>query len=114
MVDDEPSILTLVTEILTELGYQVEVATDGNAAIDAIGKNHPDVVLLDMMMPGLSGWAVMQQIRRQAGGRTIPFIVMSTMVSDEEAAEMGAFGCLRKPFTLADVITAVNQATSRS
>ena len=101
VVDDEPPVATMLRDALVDAGYAVKVAVSGSEALKLLPVFQPDVVLLDVMMPGLSGADVLEQLRRDHP--SVP-VVMVTANQDEEAARRmltrGAFDYVRKPFEL--------------
>jgi two-component system chemotaxis response regulator CheY len=106
VVDDDPSILDTVTSILSSEGYPVMAASGGAQALSLIGSWHPTLVLLDMRMPIIDGWAVARALR-EAGSR-VPIVVMTAAESATRwADEIGAAGHLAKPFGLDDLLTCV-------
>jgi len=76
-IEDEPEMIDLVKLILTRKGYQVIGASGGQAGLDIVRKEIPDLVLLDLMMPDIEGWDVYQQIRADDATRHIPVIVVT-------------------------------------
>jgi len=108
VVDDEPGIRAVLVELLTDEGYSVVVAQDGAEALRQIGDAMPDVVLLDLNMPKLTGWEVVERLRALA--ITLPIVIMSAGQSAAmEAARLGAAASLPKPFAIEDVITTVER-----
>jgi CheY-like chemotaxis protein len=107
IVDDDPTILKVVRDILESEGYRVRVATNGAAALHAILDVKPSLVLLDMRMPIVNGWDFVREIR--ARNIAVPIVVM-TAARDAEAwaNEIGAVGFLAKPFDLPDLLQAVD------
>jgi DNA-binding response OmpR family regulator len=101
VVDDETNVTSIVEEFFTSLGYDVDVAHDGAAALIRAAAVRPDVVLLDINMPEVSGDQVLDRLR--ALDPTVP-IVMLTGNSDEEVARSllrrGALDYVTKPFQL--------------
>jgi DNA-binding response OmpR family regulator len=95
IVDDEPHVRELLRDFLGGEGYLVETVETGAKALDAVPAFQPDVILVDMLMPGLSGTDVLLALRR--AGVTVPVILVSG--HHAELAE-GFFGILRKPFNL--------------
>jgi CheY-like chemotaxis protein len=94
-VDDVPQVVQLLRDVLTEQGYEVHAATTGIEALNAVLMFHPDVILLDMQMPGLSGMKVLDELRR--AGLTVPVILISGYPPD---AREGFFATFKKPFEL--------------
>src|SRR5262245_47228618 len=101
LVDDEEDLRTLVGSIVGDLGYEVEMAKDGLSAIEAFERDPPDLVLLDLLLPGLDGISVLRYLRE--GGSTVP-IVLLTACSDErtirKALREGASAYVSKPFRI--------------
>lgn len=112
VVDDDPSILDTVTAILVSEGYRVMAASGGEQALALLGSWDPTLVLLDMRMPVLDGWAVARAMRER--GSTVPIVVMTAAESAERwAAEIGAAGHLAKPFELDDLLDCVSRYSRR-
>jgi CheY-like chemotaxis protein len=101
VVDDDPEIVTLLTTRLGKRGYAVTTATDGHSALEMAKRDKPSVILLDVMMPGKSGWEVARALKQDPGTQAIK-IVMVTAIG-EKTNEMtsplyGADAHLDKPF----------------
>jgi DNA-binding response OmpR family regulator len=111
VVDDDPAIREIVTEILELDDYTVQTATDGEAALRALARTAPGLVLLDMRMPVMDGWAFARELR--ARGDTTPIIVM-TAAQDARvwAEEIQANGYLAKPFELTELLAVVDRLCS--
>jgi CheY-like chemotaxis protein len=77
VVDDDPQVVDLVRQLLEGEPYEVAAAADGEEALAAIVRRRPDVILLDLLMPGVDGFAVIEHLQQNAGGRTIPVIVLT-------------------------------------
>ena len=108
VVDDDASILDTVTAILSGEGYDVVSAASGQEALDAVARKQPLVILLDMRMPTMDGWAVARALRGR--GITVPIVVMTAADSAKRwADEVGAEGYLAKPFGLDDLLAAVDR-----
>jgi DNA-binding response OmpR family regulator len=101
VVDDEPSIRQLVTDVLTIEGYDVEAVGDGNAALASIDARRPDCVVLDVMMPGMDGHEVLQYIRMVEGGHDLPVVMLTAAADDAQQWQAWTEGVdyfLAKPF----------------
>jgi CheY-like chemotaxis protein len=106
VVDDDRAILVSVQEILELEGYPVVTATNGVEALRRIEEARPALILLDMRMPGLSGWDVARTLREQ--GIAVPVLVMTAAQDARRwADQIGADGYLAKPFDLDDLLVAV-------
>ena len=108
VVDDDTSILDTVSSILSGEGYDVVSASSGQEALDAVARKVPLLILLDMRMPVMDGWAVARALRGQ--GITVPIIVMTAAESARRwADEVGAEGYLAKPFGLNEPLATVER-----
>jgi CheY-like chemotaxis protein len=108
VVDDDTSILDTVSAILSGEGYDVVSAASGQEALEAVARKRPVVILLDMRMPVMDGWAVARALRSQ--GISVPIVVMTAAESAKRwADEVGADGYLAKPFGLDDLLTTVQR-----
>jgi class 3 adenylate cyclase len=100
-VDDEPANLALLNKLLTRQGYDVIEAVDGPSALEAVAASAPDLVCLDVMMPGLDGIEVCQRLRRQPEHASLPILLLTALDRPEDKVrglEAGANDFLTKPF----------------
>lgn len=87
VVDDDPDVIDMVRQILAGTSFDVESAADGLAALEAIDHAMPDAVLLDLIMPRLDGFSVIEELRRRPSGRQIPIVVLTSRdLSQHESA----------------------------
>lgn len=108
VVDDDPTILATVSEVLDMEGYDVVTATNGAEALVAVDQSVPSLVLLDMRMPVLDGWGFMRAIRER--GLTLTVVVMTAAADARRwGREIGAEGVLAKPFDIDELVRAVQQ-----
>ena len=108
VVDDDTSILDTVSSILSGEGYDVVSASTGEEALAAVARTKPLVILLDMRMPVMDGWAVARALREQ--GIKVPIVVMTAAESAKRwADEVGAEGYLAKPFGLDELLGTVER-----
>ena len=106
VVDDEPVLRILVREILQDEGYAVIDAADGRSMLEVLEGVHPDLVLMDVMMPGVDGWEAYQILRSGADLPDLPVVMMSAAVPPSKLdPSITAF--LRKPFDLAELLELV-------
>ena len=108
VVDDDASILATVEEILLAEGYEVMTAAGGAQAVSLARSWRPTLVLLDMRMPGVDGWAVARELR--ASGAGVPIVVMTAAENAARwADEIAADGYLAKPFHLDDLLRCIER-----
>ena len=106
VVDDTPENLVLISRILLPEGYKVMTLPDGQMAIDAIKTTSPDLILLDVMMPGMDGFAVCSTLKADPRTASIPIIFISALsepLDKVKAFETGAVDYITKPFNLMEV-----------
>jgi DNA-binding response OmpR family regulator len=115
VVDDEPTIGEVVSRYLQRAGYATRVAVDGRAAIEAALNDRPDLVVLDLMLPGIDGLEVMRRIRE--GGRTRTAIILLTARGEESdrviGLRLGADDYVVKPFSPAELVARVDAVLRR-
>ena len=110
VVDDNPHNLELLQAYLEDLGCTIRGATDGREAIDSVAASTPDLILLDIMMPRMSGYQVCQEVKRSPETRDIPIIMVTALneVGDvERAVDAGADDFLTKPVNKLELLTRV-------
>ncbi|MCX6372749.1 MAG: response regulator [Actinobacteria bacterium] len=110
VADDDPDILNIVSMSLEAQGYTVYKATNGREAVDLAKQHHPDLVLMDMMMPIVSGYEAVVELKADATTRGITIVGLSAkaMATDmERATDVGIDGYITKPFRIAQVLTVV-------
>jgi DNA-binding response OmpR family regulator len=113
IVDDNPDILLLLETNLRRTGFRVAKAADGELALRAIEEDPPDVVLLDLMMPVLDGWGVLDRLKGRPGAPPVIIISAATSQSNvDRAYELGAVGYITKPFSLTEMIDKINEVLS--
>ena len=101
VVDDEPSVGVAVREVLVPEGYEVDAPADPQSALPDLLRSVPDLVILDINMPGMSGWEFCSLLRRQSATRTVPvlFLTGRKEVRDRiTAMQVGGSDYLAKPF----------------
>ena len=111
IVDDEEELVTTIAERLQIRGIKAQTATDGETALKMIEADPPQVVVLDVMMPGMGGIEVLQQMNAQ--NLKIPVILLTGYGSSEqgkEGIELGAFDYLMKPCDLNNLIGKIQEA----
>lgn len=110
VVDDEPQILRALRAALKGHGYDVQTAADGEEALDLLSLHPPDVVILDLVMPGKSGFDVVQEVRTWS---RVPIIVLSARGEERDkviALDLGADDYLTKPFSMNELLARIRVA----
>ncbi len=110
IAEDEPSILESLDFILKRAGWSIQSVTDGDAALAAVKRLKPRIVVLDVMLPKRSGFEVLKQIRADVETRELPVLILTAkgQVQDRRTAEeLGANSFVTKPYANADVVGAV-------
>jgi DNA-binding response OmpR family regulator len=117
IVDDESSIRLVCQLNLDAVGFQTLEAPDGETALALARSEQPDLILLDVMLPGIDGWSVAEQLGAAPDTRDIPILFLSARSdpSDEARAhEVGALGYLTKPFDPEELIARVQNVLERA
>lgn len=110
VADDDPDILSIVSMSLETQGYTVYKAANGREAVDLARQHHPDLVLMDMMMPVVSGYEAVTELKADASTHDITIVGLSAkaMATDmERATDVGIDGYITKPFRIAQVLSVV-------
>ncbi len=97
VIDDDPTTGELIQRHLSRQGYRVEVAAAGDEGLALAKTLHPDVITLDVMMPGIDGWAVLEALKADSDLAAIPVVMMSMLENRELALSLGAVDSLGKP-----------------
>jgi DNA-binding response OmpR family regulator len=116
VVDDDPDVCDLVTYKLEQSGFDVRRASDGDAAIREVADKIPDLVLLDVMMPGISGLEVLEQWRTSSATAAMPVIMLTAKAQEgdvERGFELGADDYVVKPFSPRELARRVTAVISR-
>ena len=114
IVDDEPEIVRGLEDNLRFEGYQTSTAADGREALAVAAREAPDLILLDIMMPGLSGWDVCRELRGQ--GIDVPIIMLTARGEESDRVrglELGADDYITKPFSLRELLARVRAVLRR-
>lgn len=101
LVEDEKNVILGVRTCLDAVGYGVEIVEDGQAALDAVQREHPDLILLDLLLPKLSGFEVLKALKADGATKDIPVIVLTAKAEEEDrqrALDLGATNYMTKPF----------------
>lgn len=112
LIEDEPNIIEAISFILSRAGWDVVTHSNGHDAIEAVQNRQPDVVILDVMLPGRSGYEILTQLRAEGATANLPVLMLTArgQTKDREMAErVGASLFMTKPFSNGEVLDAVNQ-----
>ena len=117
VVEDEAPLMTLVRYNLEKQGFRVEEAADGQEALLRVSEAKPDLVLLDWMLPSLSGIEVCRQLRRRPATRDLPIIMLTARTEDQDqvrALDTGADDYVTKPFAMEGLVARIRALLRRS
>ena len=112
IADDEPNIVISLEFLMKREGHAVSIARDGPAALNAIRRDRPDLVLLDVMMPGLSGFEVCQAVRADEALAGVKILMLSAKGRDTDVAKgqaLGADAYMTKPFSTRELAEKVRE-----
>ncbi len=112
IADDEPNIVMSLEFLMQRAGYEVQVAADGEDALRMATDHHPDLMLLDVMLPKMSGYEVCQKVRADPDCEAVKIIMLTAKGRDTEVAKglaIGADAYVTKPFSTKDLLTQVRQ-----
>lgn len=116
VVDDEPGVREVLRLTLSMEGFEVSTVADGISGLDALKESRPDVILLDIMMPRLDGYDVLDHIRQSEHGSRVQVILMSAKSNDDDVWEgwtKGADSYITKPFDIQLVVDEIRRVTAR-
>ena len=114
VVDDDPTLLRFLVEFLKEEQFEITAASNGNEALRQAYREHPDLVVLDVMMPGMDGWEVTARLRELSD---IPIILLTAKSSEADKLRgfrMGVDDYIVKPFSFAELIARIQAVLNRS
>ena len=117
VVEDDPALAELLRYNLTREGFAIELAADGDAALAAAEDNPPDLVVLDWMIPGLSGIEVCRRLRRREASRALPVIMLTARGEETdriEGLESGADDYIVKPFSVVELAARIRAVLRRA
>ncbi|MDQ3703065.1 MAG: response regulator [Chloroflexota bacterium] len=108
VVDDDAGIRELLRTILEGAGYEVRTAIDGNEALRLFQERRPDLILLDLHMPGVDGWGFARAYRAEPEPHPPVIVITAVQDAQRSAEEIGAAGHLAKPFDLHELLAIVD------
>lgn len=112
VADDEPNIVLSLEFLLKQAGFRVRTVSDGEAALAAIAQEPPDLVLLDVMIPGRDGYAVCQEIRGNPAWRGMRIIMLTAKggeIQREKGLSLGADEYVTKPFSTRELVERIRR-----
>lgn len=110
LIEDEANIAEALRFVLTRDGWTVDVHSDGLTAMEKLRGNPPDVLVLDVMLPGRSGYEILDDLRADPGLAGLPVLILTARGQDRERAQAAARGAslfMTKPFANAEILAAV-------
>ena len=110
IVDDEPNIVISLEFLLEREGWRVQIARDGQEALDALARELPDLVLLDVMLPRVSGYDVCQRMRENPAWRGVRVLMLTAKGREVEVTKglaLGADGYVTKPFSTEELLARI-------
>ena len=113
VVEDDPDIRFLLSETVSDLGYDVLEAADGGTGLRRALEEHPNVILLDVMMPVMNGFQVLTKLKEHAETHPVPVIIVSARGQEQDimrAMRGGAWGYVIKPWNQDDLESKINNA----
>ena len=114
LVDDEKNIIELERLYLDKEGYEIQVAYDGKSALDKVRSLKPDLIILDLMLPGIDGWEVCRRVRQESDTPIIMLTARDQDVDKIVGLEIGADDYLTKPFNPRELVARVKAILRRS
>jgi two-component system response regulator RegX3 len=114
VVEDEEKLAQAIALYLRNAGFSVEIALDGQAALEAFARHQPDLIVLDLMLPKIDGWTVCHKIRQSSD---VPIIMLTARVGEParvQGLELGADDYLEKPFSLRELVARIHAVLRRA
>ena len=110
VVDDVPLNILLIKKMLSQYTFEIRTANGGQAALDAIAQKKPNLVLLDLMMPGIDGFEVIRRLRAADDTKDLPTIILSALNSEQDISkgfQLGANDFINKPIIMEKLLSSV-------
>ncbi|MGR3362598.1 MAG: response regulator transcription factor [Maritimibacter harenae] len=114
LIEDEPNIIEAISFILSRDGWSVATHANGETALDAVERHAPDALVLDVMLPGRSGYEILQDLRANPDTADLPVLMLTArgQKKDRETADrLGATRFMTKPFSNAEVLSVLREIT---
>ena len=110
VVDDVPLNILLIKKMRSQYTFEIRTANGGQAALDAIAQKKPNLVLLDLMMPGIDGFEVIRRLRADEATKDLPIIILSALNSEQDISkgfQLGANDFINKPIIMEKLLSSV-------
>jgi len=110
LIEDEPNIIEAISFILRQDGWKVSTVSDGKRSVDMVGQLSPDLVILDVMLPGRSGFEILQELRLTESTKALPVLMLTAkgQSKDKQVAQaLGVSHYMTKPFSNQDMLAVV-------
>ena len=117
LIEDEPNIIEAIRFLLTREGWQVDTHSDGTDAVDVVREKNPDLVILDLMLPGQSGMEILRDLRATDGFEDLPVLMLTARGQSRDrvmAEKAGVSRFMTKPFSNTEVLTAVRDLLAQA
>jgi signal transduction histidine kinase/DNA-binding response OmpR family regulator len=112
VIDDDESVHGVLTNMLTREGYSTRIARTGKEGLRIAGEYHPDIVILDILMPGMDGWSVLAQLKAMPGMADVPMILLTMLENKEMGFALGAAEYLTKPIDASKLLPILDRHRS--
>jgi DNA-binding response OmpR family regulator len=112
VIEDDPTVRSLLAHILSDEGYQVVTAVDGHEGLDKVMEDPPDLLVLDLMMPVLDGYSVLEELKESGVGATLKTLVLSAKGAEidyKRSFTLGAHRHMTKPFDPDELLAAIKE-----
>lgn len=116
VVDDSPTALRITSELLSESGFDVITASDGEEALEVADRDHPNLIVLDIILPRKNGFQVCRKLRSQANTEGVGIVMLSSKNQDHDrqwAERQGADGYLTKPYNADELLRCINSVLTK-
>lgn len=116
VVDDSPTALRITSELLSENGFDVITASDGEEALEVADRDHPNLIVLDIILPRKNGFQVCRKLRSESNTEDIGIVMLSSKNQDHDrlwAERQGADGYLTKPYNAEELLSCINAVLTK-
>lgn len=118
IVEDEKAILKVLSKKLTDAGYQIISSSNGKEGLDVALKEHPDLLVLDIILPEMDGMSLLTKLREDTWGSNVPVIILTNLGDGDRIAESKKKGVydylIKTDWSLVDIVSKVNEALKKN